>query len=106
MSKLARGDNAAASELFQEAITFDPKLFQAKNNLVTARARGGNYRLPIIPMSEAEEAELLYNIGIIAVRQGDVDVGKGLFSLAVDTHPEHFAEAHQALAQLGGSVSQ
>jgi Flp pilus assembly protein TadD len=105
MSKLARGDFEAASNLFQEAITFDPKLFSAKNNLVTARARKKNYRLPVIPMNETEEAQLLYNSGIIAVRQGDVDIGRGLFELAVETHPQHFPEAANALASLQSNVT-
>ena len=104
MSKLARGDTDKAADLFQEAITFDPDLFQAKNNLVTARARNRQYKLPIIPMSEAEEAELMYNAGIIAVRQGDIDIARGLFESSIDTHPEHFEEATQALASLGGAV--
>lgn len=105
MSKLARGDFEAASNYFQEAITFDPKMFSAKNNLVTARARKKNYRLPVIPMSELEEAQLLYNSGIIAVRQGDVDVGRGLFELAVETHPQHFQEASDALNSLQSNIS-
>lgn len=105
MSKLARGDFEAASNYFQEAITFDPEMFSAKNNLVTARARKKNYRLPVIPMSELEEAQLLYNSGIIAVRQGDVDVAKGLFELAVETHPQHFEEAAVALNSLQASVT-
>jgi len=105
MSKLARGDYESASNYFQEAITFNPKLFSAKNNLVTARARKKNYRLPVIPMSELEEAQLLYNSGIIAVRQGDVDVGRGLFELAIETHPQHFPQAANALASLQSNVS-
>ncbi len=105
MSKLARGDFESASNYFQEAITFDPKLFSAKNNLVTARARKKNYRLPVIPMNETEEAQLLYNAGIIAVRQGDVDIGRGLFELAVETHPQHFPEAASALSSLQANIS-
>jgi len=100
MSKMARGDLTGASNLFQEAITFDPKLFTAKNNLVNARGQQRIYQLPVIPMNETEEAQLLYNLGIIAVRQCDVSVAKGLFELAVDTHPEHFPEAVQAQTAL------
>ena len=105
MSKLARGQTTEAANLFQEAITFDPTMFSAKNNLVTARAQSRLYRLPVIPMTESEEAQLLYNVGIVAVRQGDIDVGKGLFETAVDIHPEHFPEAQQALAQLDGTIN-
>lgn len=104
MSKLARGELTQAANLFQESITFDPKLFQAKNNLITSRGRQKNYQLPVIPMSETEEAILLYNLGIIAVRQDDTDIAKGLFSQAVDTHPQHYPEAVDALSSLGGSV--
>lgn len=105
MSKLARGDTEAASNHFQEAITFDPKLFSAKNNLVTARGRQRNYKMPVIPMTETEEAQLLYNLGIIAVRQGDVDVARGLLELSVETHPQHFEEASVALASLQSAVA-
>ncbi len=104
MSKMARGELTQAANLFQEAITFDPKLFQAKNNLITARGRVGNFRLPVIPMTEVEEAMLLYNLGILAVRQDKTDTAKGLFSAAVETHPQHYSEAIDALASLGSSV--
>lgn len=105
MSKLARGNVTEASDLFQEAITFDPEMFSAKNNLVTARARQRNYKMPVIPMTESEEAQLIYNVGIIAVRQNDLDVARGLFELAIETHPQHFQEASDALASLDGSVT-
>ena len=101
---MARGNLSQAANLFQEAITFDPQMFPAKNNLITARARQKNYQMPVIPMTEIEEATLLYNLGIIAVRQNDTEIAKGLFSLAVETHPQHYQEATDALASLGSSV--
>lgn len=104
MSKLARGNNSAAADKFQEAITFDPDLFQAKNNLVSARAQQRIYKLPVIPMTEIEEAQLLYNIGVIAARNGDVDTARGLFELAIEVHPQHFPEAADNLAALQGTV--
>lgn len=105
MSKLARGNFEEASNHFQEAITFDPGMFSAKNNLVTARGQQRNYKLPVIPMTELEEAQLLYNLGIIAVRKGDLDVARGLFELAIETHPQHYEEATVALGSLQTSVS-
>lgn len=105
MSQLARGDYAKAADRFQEAITYDPKMFQAKNNLISARGQQRLYKMPVIPMSEIEEAQLLYNLGIIAARNGDVDVAKGLFELAIETHPQHFPEAADNLAALGSGVS-
>ncbi len=104
MSNLARGNFDVAANKFQEAITFDPGLFQAKNNLITARGQQRLYKLPVIPMSEIEEAQLLYNLGIIASRNSDIDVARGLFELAIDTHPQYFAEAVDNLAALEGNV--
>lgn len=102
MSKMARGDLTEAANLFQDAIAFDPKMFPAKNNLITARGNAKNYRMPVIPTTEIEEATLLYNLGIIAVRNGDTDIAKGLFDLAIETHPQFYKEATDALAALGG----
>jgi len=104
MSKMARGEMSDAADKFQEAITFDPELFQAKNNLISARGQQRLYKLPVIPMTEIEEARLLYNLGIIAARNGDVDVARGLFELAIEIHPQHFPEAVDNLAALDGSI--
>jgi len=100
MSKLARGQNKKAEEYFQEAISLDPNMFSAKNNLVRSRGIRKNYELPIMRMSETEEAQLLHNLGIIATNNGDYDIARGLFELAVDTHPRHFKEAANNLAAL------
>jgi Flp pilus assembly protein TadD len=99
-SKLTRGDNAGAEKLFVEAITYDATMFTAKNNLVLARAGQRKYDLPVVPMSQTERAELLYTMGLAAVKQGDVQVGKGLLQMAVDTHPQHFEAAARSLAAL------
>ncbi len=99
-SKLTRGDGAAAERLFTEAITYDAKLFTAKNNLVLARASRGQYALPIVPMTQEERAQLLHTAGLAAVKQGDADVGRSLLQEAVDTHPRHFEAAVSALRAL------
>ncbi len=99
-SKLTRGDNAGAEKLFVEAITYDSSMFTAKNNLVLARAGQRKYDLPVVPMNQTERAELLYTMGLAAVKQGDVQVGKGLLQMAVDTHPQHFEAAARSLAAL------
>lgn len=100
MSKLARGQTKKAEDLFLEAISIDPSMFSAKNNLVRARGSRGLYELPIMRMTETEEAELLHNLGIIATNNGDYDVARGLFELAVDTHPRHFKAASANLEAL------
>lgn len=100
MSKLARGDNKKAEEFFKEAISLDPGMFSAKNNLVRSRGVRGVYELPIMRMTETEEAQLLHNLGIIATNNGEYDIARGLFELAVETHPRHFKEAANNLAAL------
>lgn len=99
-SRLTRGDYTGAEELFIRAISFDPDLFTAKNNLVLARAAQGNYALPLINMTQVERAQLLHTAGLAAVRRGDVDQGRGLLNEAVDTHPQHFEAAVSALRAL------
>ena len=101
---MARGNYDRAERLFLEAITFDDGLFNPKNNLVIARGKQGEYRLPVFRVNEAQRAELLYNLGLEAVRNNDIDIAKGLFAEAIDIHPQHFAAAVEALAQLQDSV--
>ena len=99
-SKLTRGDAAGAEKLFVQALTFDPNMFTTKNNLVLARGAQRKYELPVIKMSQAEKAELLYTMALTAIKQGDVSTGKQLLREAVDTHPQHFETAARALAAL------
>ena len=103
-SKMTRGDYKGAENLFIEAITYDRKLFTAKNNLVLARAAQKKYALPVIPMSEEEKAQLMYTSGLSAVKQGDTDIGRGLLEDAIDTHPRHFEEAVRSLDALKRTI--
>lgn len=93
ISKMDRGDNSGAEKLFKQAISADPDMFTAKNNLVIARGRQGIYTLPVIPMTDKERATLLFNLAREAIRRGDTDVAAGLLATAIDTHPQHFAAA-------------
>jgi Tfp pilus assembly protein PilF len=101
-SKLSRGDAAGAEKLFMQALTYDPNRFTTKNNLAMARAAQRKYDLPVIKMSQAERAELLYTLGLTAVKQGDVTTGRQLLAEAVETHPQHFEAAARSLAALEG----
>ncbi|MFY0680585.1 MAG: tetratricopeptide repeat protein [Thalassovita sp.] len=101
-SKLTRGDFTEAERLFGEAIRNDPALFTAKNNIVLARGAQRNYSLPVIPMDQIERAQLLHTLGLSAVKQGDVNTGKGLLRDAIDTHPQHFEAAVRSLRALEG----
>ncbi|MEP2718135.1 tetratricopeptide repeat protein [Pseudophaeobacter sp.] len=99
-SKLTRGDFAEAERLFGEAIHQDQSLFTAKNNLVLARGAQRKYDLPVITMTQTEQAKLLHTLALSAVKQGDVKIGEGLLRQAVATHPQHFDAAAKALAAL------
>ena len=99
-SKLTRGDSAGAEKLFVEAKTYDNAMFTAKNNQVLARAAQRKYELPVVPMSQTERAELLYTMGLAAVKQGDTQVGRALLQQAVETHPQYYEAAARSLAAL------
>ena len=104
VSRLSRGEHAEAQKTFEEAIAHDPRLFSIKNNLAVSRALQGQYRLPLVAMSEEERAKLLHNVGVIALRRGDTEEAKGLFTMAVAAHPRHYAAAAEKLAALESSV--
>ncbi|WP_137110375.1 lipopolysaccharide assembly protein LapB [Rhodobacter sp. SY28-1] len=103
-SKLTRGDAPGAEKLFTEALTYDPSLFTAKNNLVLARAAQRKYDLPVLRMTQTERAELLYSMALAAIKQGDVTVGKGLLNQAIETHPQYFEAAARSLEALDANV--
>jgi Flp pilus assembly protein TadD len=103
-SKLSRNDFPGAEKLFLEAITYDPNLFTTKNNLVLARGAQHKYEMPVIKMTQEERAQLLYTLALTAIKQGDVNVGKGLLQQAVDTSPQHFEAAVNSLAALDANV--
>jgi len=104
-SKLTRGDFKGAERLFLDALTYDPNMFTAKNNLVLARGAQRRYDLPVIQTTQVERAQLLHTMGLTAIKQGDVRTGKGLLQEAVDTHPQHFDAAVRALAALDNNVT-
>jgi Flp pilus assembly protein TadD len=104
-SKMTRGEHAAAEKLFTEALTYDPSMFTAKNNLVLSRAAQRKYDLPVVRMTQVERAELLYSMALAAIKQGDITVGKGLLQQAIDTHPQHFESAVRSLEALDANVT-
>ena len=104
-SKLTRGDYAEAERLFSDAIRLDRSLFTAKNNLILARGAQRNYSLPVLPTSQTERARLLHTLGLSAVKQGDIEIGRGLLTEAVETHPQHFEAAARSLRALESNVT-
>jgi Flp pilus assembly protein TadD len=104
-SKLSRGDYSGAEKLFYDALTYDPQLFTAKNNIVLARGAQRNYDLPVIKMTQIERAQLLHTMALTAIKQGDVQIGKGLLQEAINTHPQYFEAAERSLAALDAKVT-
>lgn len=102
-SNLTRGNYAKAEQLFGEALSYDPAMFTAKNNLVLARAAQRKYDLPVIQMSQVERAQLLYTAALSAIKQGDVSTGRTLLRQAIDTNPQYFEAAVRSLEALDGS---
>lgn len=101
-SKLTRQDYSGAERLFLEALTYDPGMFTAKNNLILARGAQGKYDMPVIQMTQKENSELLYTLALTAIKRGDVNVGKQLLQLSIDTNPQYFEAAERSLAALDG----
>lgn len=104
VSKMSRGAFEEAERLFERALSYDSRLFSAKNNLAIARGLQGNYQPPIVPMTDRERATILNNLGVIAMRRNEPQIAKGLFAAAVDTHPQHYQGAADKLASLEASV--
>lgn len=104
VSQLSRGDYDQAQRTFEEAVAFNPTLFNAKNNLAVSRALQGDYRLPIVTVNEVERATLLHNIAVIALRRGDREQAKGLLTMSLEAHPQHYSAAAEKLAALEATV--
>ena len=104
VSLMSRGDLPAASRSFEKALTYNARLFSAKNNLAISRGLQGNYQLPVVPMTEKEKAIILNNLGMIALRKNEKRIAKGLFAAAVDAHPQHYEAAANRLASLEAVV--
>ena len=102
VSMMARGDHSGAERKFEEALIYDPGLFNAKNNMAISYALTGRYRLPLVTLTDEERAMLLHNMGVIALRQGDQSLGRDLLRQSVAVHPQHYAPSADKLAQLAG----
>lgn len=104
VSLMSRGELPRATATFERALSYNSRLFSAKNNLAISRGLQGNFELPVVPMTSKERAIVLYNLGVIAIRKGEQRVAKGLLAAAVDSHPQHYPAAADQLAALEGAV--
>lgn len=104
VSLMSRGDLPAATRSFEKALTYNARLFSAKNNLAISRGLQGNFQLPVVPMTETEKAIILNNLGVIALGKDQKKVARGLFAAAVEAHPQHYAAAASRLESLEAVV--
>ena len=106
VSLMSRGDFETAEATFQRAISFDSRMFEAKNNLALSRGLRGDYQIPIVPLTDVERAQILHNLGVIALRRDETRIARGLFAEAVATHPQHYQAAADRLAALESTIIQ
>ena len=106
VSQMSRGDLEAADATFRRAISFDSRMFKAKNNLAISRGLRGNYQMPVMPLTDVERAQILNNLGLIALRRDEKRIARGLFADAVATHPQHYQAAADRLAALESTIVQ
>lgn len=104
-SMLTRGNYVQAERLFNDALRLNGNMFTAKNNLVLARGAQRKYDLPVVSMTQVERAQLLHTLALTAIKQNDITTGKGLLREAIDTHPQHFADAVRSLRALEANVT-
>lgn len=104
-SMLTRGNYVQAERLFTDALRLNGNMFTAKNNLVLARGAQRKYDLPVVSMTQVERAQLLHTLALTAIKQNDITTGKGLLREAIDTHPQHFADAVRSLRALEANVT-
>ncbi|MEM6971351.1 MAG: tetratricopeptide repeat protein [Pseudomonadota bacterium] len=106
VSLMNRGELKRAETVLERAVSYNSAEFNAKNNLAIARGLRGEYRLPLVPMSAEERAVISFNLGQIALKNGQARIARGLFAQAVDLHPRYYEAAADQLAQMQGSVIQ
>lgn len=104
VSRMARGELAEASRTFERAVSYDSRMFSAKNNLAISRALQGNYRLPVVPMTDTERATIQHNMGVIAQQKGELKIARGLYAAALQSHPMHYQAAADRLAALDSAI--
>jgi tetratricopeptide (TPR) repeat protein len=101
---IARGQPAAAVNLFQSALAANPKLAPAATNLDLALAASGGQATADAAGGDARErARKLNNYGYVAMLQGRPEDAKRYYEAAIKEHPSFYALAFNNLKTLEGS---
>lgn len=101
VSMMARGEPAAAVDMFRSAVAADPKLVRAATNLDLALAASGqSASLDSANGDARERARKLNNHGYVAMVQGRDEDAKRYYEAAVKEHPSFYALAFNNLKSL------
>lgn len=100
ISMLARGEAAAAAELFRKALAEDPSSERAATNLELALAAQGGAGAGLAenepdPITRAQK---LNNFGYVAMLQGRLNEAEDLFRKAIAAHPSFYSVAYENLS--------
>lgn len=100
MSFLMQKRYAEARDAFLTALDREPGLDEAQNNLRVAHAWNGEYAKALAGAGSKDQAQILNNVGFIAMERGDYDEAGRLLAEAVRISPSFYKRANENLAQL------
>lgn len=99
-ARMLQGRADQALVHFGKALALEPGLKAARNNRRLALAWGGRYAEALAGVEGKDMPDVLNDIGVIAMRQGDYRGAESYFARAMETSPSYHAKAAQNLADL------
>ena len=89
-----------AEDRFAAALQSDPSSEIVRNNLRMALAWEARYYEAVAGVEPSKQADVLNNVGYIALLQGDLDVAEAFFAQAMDVSPSYHRAAADNLRLL------
>src|SRR3546814_807444 len=93
-----RFDEAVAA--FEQAVRLAPEATEPETNLRIGRAMRGDYLQALAGVPRAKMADVLNNIGYVAMLQEDYDAAEAYLSRALEVSPAHHRAAARNLEEL------
>ena len=93
-----------AGKAFRKTLRLDPALAIAETNYRLTLAWEGKYWQAVANLRKDARLSMLNNVGVIAMRKGDLEEAETLFVQAIEKSPSHYAIAVENLAQLKDRV--
>jgi Flp pilus assembly protein TadD len=100
VSLLMQKRYAEARDAFLSALDRAPGLEEAQANLRLAHAWNGEYAKALASPGPKEQAQILNNVGFIAMERGDYDEASRLLTEAIRVSPTFYKRATENLTQL------